>query len=373
MTAPDVRALLCRLITRPGETAGRLSLPEWEAVIPAARATRLIARIAVRVDETPGGLAAVPSGPRRHLEAARLAADRHRHDVLAEVERVLEALAPLGITPMLLKGAAYAVGGAAAADGRLFGDIDLMVPRDRLAEVDQALRRAGWASSKLDPYDFLYYHRWMHQLPPLVHMERQSVLDVHHTLTAPVSRMAVDEAMVLAAGRRVMAGRALVPMPADMVLHSAAHLFTDTEFPNGLRDLSDMDRLMRAQGDAASWWELLALRARNLGLSEPLMMAFLHCRHLFETPVPDYVLARTAKDAGRRRVRRPVIDRLFDHALRPDLPGCRTAFTGTATRALHLRGHLLRMPPALLVPHLARKGFRAATDWIKADPPGRRA
>lgn len=362
----DVRALICDLTARPADTVGRLGLAEWEAVIPAARATRLLARIAVCLDAA-GCLDTVAAGPRRHLDAALLAAARHRTDVMTEVERVLDALAPTGVTPMLLKGAAYAAGGVAAADGRLFGDIDLMVPRESLTEVEYVLRRAGWTTGRVEPYDFLYYHRWMHQLPPLVHVERQSVLDVHHTLAAPVSRRTVDEGMVRAAGRRVMGGRALVPMPADMVLHSAAHLFTDTEFPHGLRDLSDMDRLMRGEGTSPSWWELLALRARNLGLSTELVMALVHCRRLFGTPVPEYVLTRACKDAGRRRG--TLTDRLFDHALRPDLDGCRTVWTGTAARLLHLRGHLLRMPPRLLVPHLAHKGLRAAGAWVKAEPP----
>lgn len=366
----DARALLCRLLAQPRDTVGGLSLGDWEAVIPAARASRLLPRVGLCLREA-GYLDAVPAGPRRHLEAALLLAERHRLDVLAEVERLLDALAPTGVTPMLLKGAAYAVGGMAAADGRLFGDIDLMVPRDRLGDVEQALRAAGWTARALDPYDFLYYHRWMHQLPPLVHASRESVLDVHHTLSPPVARLTVDESMVLTAGRSVLAGRALVPMPADMVLHSATHLFTDTEFPNGLRDLSDMDRLMRSFGHDPAWWELLALRARHLGLSVPLLMAFGHCLRLFGTPVPDYVITRAARDARRRR--RTLTDVLFDHALRPPLPGCRTTFSGPAETLLLLRGHLLRMPPGLLVPHLARKGLRSVAGWLRPETPGRTA
>ncbi len=35
---------------------------------------------------------------------------------------------------------------------------------------------------KSDPYDDLYYRRWMHELPPLVHSERGQLVDVHHTI-----------------------------------------------------------------------------------------------------------------------------------------------------------------------------------------------
>jgi hypothetical protein len=46
----------------------------------------------------------------------------------------------------------------------------------------------------------------------------------------------------------------------------------------------------------------------------------------------------------------------------PSHPSCDRAFTGMARNLLYLRGHWLRMPPRLLVPHLLRKAWRRNED-----------
>jgi hypothetical protein len=51
-------------------------------------------------------------------------------------------------------------------------------------------------------------------------------------------------------------------------------------------------------------------------------------------------------------------DFLFRRIFRPDHPSARLRFHATARQLLFLRGHALRMPPWLLIPHLARKSFR---------------
>ena len=53
-----------------------------------------------------------------------------------------------------------------------------------------------------------------------------------------------------------------------------------------------------------------------------------------------------------------MMDALFHRALLPIHPSCDDHFTSAARLALYVRGHWLRMPPRLLVPHLARKALR---------------
>ncbi|WP_204329989.1 nucleotidyltransferase family protein, partial [Proteus mirabilis] len=54
------------------------------------------------------------------------------------------ALAPLDVPVVLLKGTAFAAAGLSPARGRNIGDLDILVPRDRLDEVEAALLAAGW-------------------------------------------------------------------------------------------------------------------------------------------------------------------------------------------------------------------------------------
>ena len=102
------------------------------------------------------------------------------------------ALAPLGCPVILLKGTAFVAAGLEAGQGRAIGDLDILVPRDRLDDVEAALLAAGWEWVKPDPYDDAYYRRWMHELPPLIHRERDRMIDVHHTILPLTARITPD-------------------------------------------------------------------------------------------------------------------------------------------------------------------------------------
>ena len=138
--------------------------------------------------------------------------------------------------------------------------------------MEAALQDAGWQPIKLDPYHQRYYRTWMHELPPLRHRERGTVVDLHHTILPPTSRLKPDPAQLWAAARRLGGGPVHVLAPADMVLHGAAHLFQDGDLRRALRDLVDI-------GDLLGHWHrariLAASRAarRQLGLGRPLFYA----------------------------------------------------------------------------------------------------
>lgn len=145
--------------------------------------------------------------------------------------------------------------------------------------------------------------------------------------------------------------------PVDMVLHSATHLFWDGEFNRGLRDLVDLDALLRHFAiSTPGFWEAIVPRARELNLSLPLFYAVRYTVHFLDTPVPAEVIAATSADKPRFR---RVMDFVFERALMPDHASCDDAFTAFARWLLYVRSHYLRMPLRLLVPHLVRKWWMA--------------
>ena len=86
--------------------------------------------------------------------------------------------------------------GRPAASGRVFADVDILIAQPLLGEAESLLTLQGWMSDKLDAYDQRYYRQWMHELPPLQHMRRSSVIDVHHAIlpeTAAVDGLANGE------------------------------------------------------------------------------------------------------------------------------------------------------------------------------------
>lgn len=353
-----MKAPLILRVLRAPHAAAALSLAEWDLLLrQCARATMTATVHALLAEH--GLLERVPAQPREHLEWADALARRHAQAVRFEVARVQEALRRLGLPLVLLKGAAYARAGLPAAQGRLFSDIDLLVPKARLAEVESALMLAGWAGQHHDAYDQRYYRQWMHELPPLRHLRRGSVLDVHHALLPETAPLHPDPARLLAAARALPGEPSLkVLAPADMVLHSAAHLFCG-EFGHGLRELFDLHRLLLHFGGDPHFWTALPARAQELQLARPLFYALRYTRRLLGAEVPDHVL-RAAAGASPNRALLALMDAVFERALLPEHASCDGLLAPAARGALYLRAHWLRMPPLLLARHLFHKAFLSA-------------
>jgi hypothetical protein len=145
-----------------------------------------------------------------------------------------------------------------------------------------------------------------------------------------------------------------------MILHSTTHLFFDGEFHHGLRDLVDLDDLVRHfAAQDAGFWATLADRAFEMDLARPLHYGLRYAQRILGTPVPAEVTA-ALRSAGPNPLLRPVMDALFSRALMPEHPSCSDALTPLSRWLLYVRGHYLRMPLRLLIPHLTRKAWRRA-------------
>jgi hypothetical protein len=356
--------LLLRVLRDPGAAAG-LDLPGWDLLLRQAAGADMSA-ILLTVLEDAGRLALAPPAARSHLEWARAAADRHAQAVRYEVRQIGRALSGLDLPLILLKGGAYAMAGLAAGRGRMFSDIDILVPKAQLGEVEAALMLHGWASLHQDAYDQRYYREWMHELPPMEHVRRGNVIDVHHAILPETAAPRPDPAKLRAAAVPLPlpdndTAPGTLPLfvlaPRDMVLHSAVHLFYEGEFSHGLRNLFDIHRLLLQFGQQEGFWEGLPARARELELSRPLFYALRYCERLLGTPVPAAAMRQVAADDGPGRALLALMDSLFLRALRPFHPSSADALTPLANGMLYLRGNWLRMPFFLLLRHLFHKAF----------------
>jgi len=347
--------LLVRVLRAPAAMAS-LNLPEWDLLLRQATAANLTVSLFYMAEEG-GLLGQIPVQPRQHLLWARALGERHRQAVCFEVAKVGAALADAGVPLILLKGAAYLTAGLPPGAGRLFSDIDILVPKARLAEVEGMLILHGWAGSKLDDYDQRYYRQWMHELPPMQHMHRQSVLDVHHAILPETAAVRPDPDKLRAAARPLPGMPQVYTLaPADMVLHSAVHLFYDGEFDKGLRDLLDLHRLLQHFGATPGFWEALPRRAHELELARPLYYALRYTQWLLGTLVPPAALAALA-GAAPKPLLLVLMDALFKRALLPAHASCSDRLTGIARFLLYVRGNWLRMPPLMLTRHLWHKAF----------------
>jgi len=333
-----------------------LTLAKWDRLLPQAQAAGLLARLAVLADDL-GITGQLPPPVRPHLTAARTLAERQRRAVLWEARKLDEALAASGMPVLLLKGAAYVLGELPPARGRLFADIDILVPKDRLGDAEARLMLAGWHATQHTDYDQRYYRQWMHELPPMTHLRRGSHLDVHHNLLPETARLKTRPEQVIEAAQPLPGYRCLrLPTLEDLVLHSATHLFHEGEWQHGLRDLVDLDALLRWGAARSDWWPALLERARQLNLGHPLALALRYTQRLLATPLPAAVLAEASRAST--RLAWALRDTLFLRGFATAHADCRLPGTRLAAFVLYVRAHALRMPLRLLLPHLVYKATR---------------
>ena len=347
---------VCEALRRP-QTLEALSPSGWDVLVRQARRSGLLARIGCML-QAQGSIDAMPNAPRMHLRAAMLVAEAQHAEALRELASIATALAPTGVQPVLLKGSAYVAAGLLPAMGRMFSDIDILVPKHKLGEVEAALMLNGWATTHHSPYDQRYYRQWMHELPPLRHIRRGTVIDVHHAILPDTARLKPSSAKLLAGARPIadMPRYAVLDAP-DMVLHSMVHLFHNDDLSHSLRDLSDLDLLLRHLGRVPRFWADLVARARELDLARPLYYGLRYTNLRLGTPVPTDTLRASAADAPGALAGR-LSDALWARALRPQHQTAADRWTPAALFALYVRAHWLRMPPVMLLRHLTVKALR---------------
>lgn len=331
-------ALLATALRDP-VSVERLDAAGWTALLAAARAEQLIGSLAWRLD----GLD-LPDQARAVLSDARGAVEQGRMAALWEAEMARRALADTDIPMVLLKGTAFVAAGLSAGQGRQIGDLDILVPRDRIEAAEAALLAAGWEWVKPDPYDDAYYRRWMHELPPLIHRERDRMIDVHHTILPLTARITPDANALIES--RVALGNGLTVLPPEgMIVHAAAHLLADGDLQGGLRNLWDI-RCLLDEFDDGDFLVKLAACAAHHGLTREVERALRLSDHLF--------------DDGASLT---VIDHLYVRRLLAR-DGWGQPMRKLTELAFYLRGHWLRMPPLMLARHLWtkwRSGHRPAS------------
>ena len=349
--------LICTVYIDPLQ-ALNFNLRQWDLLIRQARSANVLARLRYLFDSV-GILNQIPAQPCAHIKSIQTYADRFYISLNWEVTCIQEALKTLNVPLVLLKGSAYFIAENKAANGRIFSDVDILVPEDKLLEVEIALIKAGWMTNTIDPYDQKYYRQWMHEIPPLRHLKRQTSIDVHHNILPKTTRFCPDGNKLLANIVKIPEKNIWVLSSEDRVLHSATHLFHEGELAQGFRDLSDLDLLLKEFSTHENFWVKLLQRSDELHQQVPLYYALRYTHQILQTPVPKNVLT-ASEQRLHNRIGTKLMDALFLRALMPDHESCNDRWTKLARWLLFVRSHWLKMPVYLMVPHLVRKGFRRA-------------
>jgi len=330
------------------ENFPRLGLKDLEGLVRYARRAGLLANLAERA----AAAEAVPVALKDIFEGAQVYAREHTRRIEWEMQQLAPLVREFDCPVIVLKGGAYLGMGLASARGRLVSDLDLMVPKRDIQLVEAVMLSHAYKEMEKDEYDQHYYRDWMHELPPMSHVARGTVVDLHHNIAPPVSRLKIDAAQLF---ERAVPLREDLPFlrlgDEDIVLHLCVHMFHDGLLDNVLRELCDLDALLRRFGEEDTYWARLLARAQELGVMRPLYYGIRFSRLLLDTPVPQEMV-KYLDIAAPMQPLRWVLEGAMRQAILPVRGERETMLRALSGYLLFLRSHWLRMPPGMLVRHL---------------------
>ncbi|MEO8118238.1 MAG: nucleotidyltransferase family protein [Rhodoferax sp.] len=325
---------------RSPQSVSHVTDAHWNELIEQGRKTQLLGQLAASLKRAKL-LDKVPAAVQRHLALADLTMTRRSEAALWEVATMRRAVDPK-IPLVLLKGCAYLASADTNAAGRIFSDMDILVRRHDLPTVEADLMSVGWKPSRVDDYDLGYYRNWMHEVPPMAHVRRHTVVDLHHAINPPVSRFFIDPDKLFE--RVVAIGPGVFVLAAtDRVIHCALHLLQEGEPKKLMRDLYDLHLLLHQHHGTAEGVELLRHRACELKVDALIETAVGAAHALFA-------------DESHLVERSGWLQACVDRAAR-EANGNSSVAGELAGTAVLTFSHWMKMPMPLLLPHLMRKAW----------------
>jgi hypothetical protein len=328
----------------------------WETVLTLSRRHGLAGRW-LALMESRGAIAQLDADVSLQLQAEARFAGRRSQLLGWETTCAARALASLHVPVVLLKGAAYLAAGLPHAATRVSADLDILVPHAQLDEVEAACHAHGWRTQTTNAYDDAYFRRWMHELPPMQHVGRGTVIDIHHNILPLTAKLCPNPEWLLEASVAHPDSGLRILQPVDMLLHSIVHGFHDGEFSNALRDVLDVHEIASFYSDhEPDFWPQLAARARAFGFQRPTALALSAAELYFGLKVPMSVLQALASGPLGAPLKL-----LFEWSLHQIVVpgGIVNRREQIAARLLQARAHLHKMPVLTLAKHLSYK------TWVK--------
>lgn len=329
-----------------------MSLKQWNDLVFILRAENMLARfyaLLVRHHMT----SIIPKPALRHFVNAYRMSAKQNNITAKEALSLTTSLSEKSAFVVFLKGAGYAVSNSPASMGRSYSDIDILVPQKQLASVESFLTMFGWVSAELEDYDEQYYRKWAHEIPPMTHHSRGTVLDIHHNLIPPVTGIHFDINGFVDEYQEKVNGVTVLKDVAKFY-HSAIHLFFNEDMSSAFRDMTDL-YLLATSGDSQPFFNDVLSIATNYGFEREQMLAIYFLNRQYGVAVPDELAARlTQMEKGLSGLE----IKLLSHLVLPKHALLKGGDVGMLQLIGEVRGHMKKMPPHILTYHLIMKSYR---------------
>ncbi|MFC4700123.1 nucleotidyltransferase family protein [Glaciecola siphonariae] len=345
---------LINLFLNPSQVA-QCSSNELSDLVTIWRSQKILARMCYRIIEA-GVFEHLDAKTQRHLLNAKQIADRQKEQVFTEAAELARILSQSVGYLIFLKGAAYSMCAGKLGRGRIYSDIDVLVPKADIDTCEQRLAVAGWIGQEINDYDDKYYRKWAHEIPPMAHGHRGTIIDVHHNIVPVISKSFNDLHILLENTEEIMPDIHVLSAPAQLV-HAAIHLFRNEEYQGAFRDITDIYLMLEGQ-DEQFWLDAFSLAKRIDFLTE-LQLAVRYCERFFKLKPPAKINLEFAPEHNQA-----FNDFIFNSVLLPQ----HSLMTGSHTPLKHflamMRGHIVKMPVHILLYHIIVKSYRSVAQSI---------
>ena len=231
-------------------------------------------------------------GPLAALKAMYCATAIRNTLLYRELETLLRALGTLGAPVIVLKGAALADRVYRDRALRPMSDVDLLVGKERMLDVEDLLGRMGYAVEELKPGDKAWcYERHYHLVfCRQVNASFRMRCEIHWLLERPTRPFTIDTEGVWtrALPASVANTDVLVLSPEDLLLQLCLHTCKH-RLVGGFRAFCDIAEVITHSGQNIDW-QLVLQRARQWQI-DPFVYVPLHLvQRLLGADVPEWVL-----------------------------------------------------------------------------------
>lgn len=338
-----------------------LSLEDLSFIIAEARYFNMLAQLEC-ICQLNGLWQDLPLAAKRHIKAANRTFINQKIHLQHEAELFKTLFSAIQIEWIYLKGSAYHLANFEEFQGRLMADIDILVAEEQLPIVEVRLKEQGWLPTKLSDYDQHFYRQWSQEIPPLRHIKRQTELDIHFNILpktlkeSPNQHFLLEQTVYLSPMRNesLNKSKAKILTPPAMIIHAAIHLFYESEYHKGLRDLYDLYLLFNKFSTDPSFWNQLEQLQSKFDDGRSTFYALRYCHELLGLAVPENILSFYQKYKP-NNLSLLISDFIFRRAFCYSYPAHKRPAQKLTEIILYCRGHMKRMPLYLLIPHLGKK------------------
>ena len=217
--------------------------------------------------------------------------------------RSLDLLKERAIEPVLLKGAALSSLVYDDPTLRTMNDLDLLVGAAEIPVAVAALESLSYQpifrAAHADPSVREAFYGRHHHTTPLMEPRGRAVVELHrHIVTmAGSARYDIEAIRQRARAVEIDGRRALVPSPADLVLHTCLHLSYADRFVGKLRDLIDLHETVSLYTEEIDWGQMLA-EVPSDAAARCLYSCLDLAQRLYGTPVPADFLYEMRRASG---------------------------------------------------------------------------